>query len=139
MQNVSFAHIPGSAAEDESPPTEAPEEKYECGKNCEDDADDLRDVPVELLMEFLRALTDKDYQQAKRLCKIILIYDPLHPEASEFLPLIQAKLSEEEENQDSDDSDDSDSDGQDDDSEYDEELSSPSNEDSGSGEEKPTN
>ncbi|XP_019733259.1 glutamate-rich protein 2 isoform X2 [Hippocampus comes] len=108
MQNVTFAHTPSSAA-DTTSTTEAlltPREKNECGKNPKDDADSLRDVPVELKLEFLRALRQRDFQQAKRLCNMILIYEPHHPEASEFLPLIQRKLLEEQQaDQDSDDSD----------------------------------
>ncbi|XP_077390490.1 glutamate-rich protein 2 [Festucalex cinctus] len=142
MQNVTFAHTPGSAAEDTTQPTEAPltpAEKTECGIKP-DDAERLRDVPVELMIEFLRALMDEDFEQAKRLCQMILIYEPNHPEASEFLPLIQRKLREEQ--QADEDSDESESDDEDDDSGCDEELSlnsdcvsSLSNEDGG-GEEK---
>ncbi|XP_077414319.1 glutamate-rich protein 2 isoform X2 [Vanacampus margaritifer] len=142
MQSVTFAHTPGSAA-DTTPPTEAPltpAEKNQCGKN---DADTLRDVPVKLMIEFLTALMDKDFQRAKRLCHMILIYEPHHPEASEFLPLIQRKLREEQ--QADQDSDESKSDDEDEDSGCDEELSlssdcfsSLSNED-GSGEEKQAN
>nr|XP_012778988.2 glutamate-rich protein 2 isoform X2 [Maylandia zebra] len=56
--------------------------------------EDLK-APVELLMKFLRALKDKYFQLAVKLCHMILIYEPDNPEASEFLPLIQKKLLEE--------------------------------------------
>ncbi|XP_034087933.1 glutamate-rich protein 2 [Gymnodraco acuticeps] len=40
---------------------------------------------------------DRDLQLASKLCRMILIYEPDNPEASEFLPLIQKKLSQEQE------------------------------------------
>ncbi|XP_035762036.1 glutamate-rich protein 2 isoform X2 [Neolamprologus brichardi] len=77
--------------------------------------EDLK-APVELLMKFLRALKDNYYQLAVKLCHMILLYEPDNPEASEFLPLIQKKLREEqhaeksnEEESDEDDDDDIDS------------------------------
>ncbi|XP_013131871.1 glutamate-rich protein 2 isoform X2 [Oreochromis niloticus] len=56
--------------------------------------EDLK-APVGLLMKFLRALKDKYFKLAVKLCHMILIYEPDNPEASEFLPLIQKKLLEE--------------------------------------------
>uniref|UniRef100_A0A672HU29 Glutamate-rich 2 n=1 Tax=Salarias fasciatus TaxID=181472 RepID=A0A672HU29_SALFA len=70
-------------------------------------------APVQLKTEFLRALKDKDLQLASKLCQIILIYEPEHPEASEFLPLIRDRLLEEhrcEDDEDSDEDGDDDSD-----------------------------
>uniref|UniRef100_A0A669CA67 Glutamate rich 2 n=1 Tax=Oreochromis niloticus TaxID=8128 RepID=A0A669CA67_ORENI len=55
--------------------------------------EDLK-APVGLLMKFLRALKDKYFKLAVKLCHMILIYEPDNPEASEFLPLIQKKLLE---------------------------------------------
>ncbi|XP_061926230.1 glutamate-rich protein 2 [Entelurus aequoreus] len=52
-------------------------------------------VPLGLKIEFLRALKAKDLQWARSLCQMILIYEPHHPEASEFLPLIQKKMLQE--------------------------------------------
>uniref|UniRef100_A0A3Q2XDX2 Glutamate-rich protein 2 n=1 Tax=Hippocampus comes TaxID=109280 RepID=A0A3Q2XDX2_HIPCM len=72
-----------------------------------------RDRGENLCFQFLRALRQRDFQQAKRLCNMILIYEPHHPEASEFLPLIQRKLLEgkdQTQNLQVEDSDDSDSD-----------------------------
>ncbi|XP_031162773.1 glutamate-rich protein 2 isoform X1 [Sander lucioperca] len=63
----------------------------------EDVGDEERKAPVELIMEFLRAVMDRDFQLASKLCQMILIYEPDNPEASEFLPLIQKKLLEEQE------------------------------------------
>ncbi|XP_034744890.1 glutamate-rich protein 2 isoform X2 [Etheostoma cragini] len=59
--------------------------------------DGERTAPVELMMEFLRAVMDRDFQLASKLCQMILIYEPDNSEASEFLPLIQKKLLEEQE------------------------------------------
>ncbi|XP_040000094.1 glutamate-rich protein 2 isoform X2 [Xiphias gladius] len=95
--------------------------------------EDLK-APLELIIEFLRAVTDRDFQLARKLCQMILIYEPDNPEASEFLPLIQEKLLEEqeaeqsneedeEEEDDSDDVDDEDDDDDDDDCGSDEESS----------------
>ncbi|KAK5859689.1 hypothetical protein PBY51_021222 [Eleginops maclovinus] len=65
------------------------------------DEEEVRDedikAPLELIMKFLRAVMDKDLQLACTLCRMILIYEPDHPEASEFLPLFQKKLSQEQE------------------------------------------
>ncbi|XP_029971016.1 glutamate-rich protein 2 [Salarias fasciatus] len=72
-------------------------------------------APVQLKTEFLRALKDKDLQLASKLCQIILIYEPEHPEASEFLPLIRDRLLEEQEAEHRcEDDEDSDEDGDDD-------------------------
>nr|XP_061795056.1 glutamate-rich protein 2-like [Nerophis lumbriciformis] len=113
-------------------------EKNECVQNSKDDADKDLAVPVQLKIKFLSALRAKDLQQAKRLCRMILVFDPHHPEASEFLPLIQRKLLEEKRaNQDSDDNEcDDDNDSSDEESSQNSEcLSSPSDEDAESGQE----
>ncbi|XP_061653725.1 glutamate-rich protein 2 isoform X1 [Phyllopteryx taeniolatus] len=78
--NVTSAHAA-------RPPAEATP-----GEENEADADEDLDVPVQVKMEFLRALTAGDLRLAQRLCRTILIYEPQHPEASEFLPLIRKKL-----------------------------------------------
>nr|XP_057925308.1 glutamate-rich protein 2 [Doryrhamphus excisus] len=81
------------------------------GENTEEDLQ----VPVGLKIEFLGALKAKDLQQARRLCQMILLYEPQNPEAREFLPLIQKKLLEEQHSSDSDndeEDDDSESDGE---------------------------
>ncbi|XP_061784436.1 glutamate-rich protein 2 [Nerophis lumbriciformis] len=54
-------------------------------------------VPLGLKIEFLRALKAKDLQRARSLCQMMLLYEPHHPEASEFLPLIQKKMLQEQE------------------------------------------
>ncbi|XP_039769085.1 glutamate-rich protein 2 [Ornithorhynchus anatinus] len=49
-------------------------------------------APLELMAEFLRAIMDQDYNLAKKLCQMILIYEPENPEAKQFFPLIEEKL-----------------------------------------------
>ncbi|KAM6178339.1 glutamate-rich protein 2 [Rhynchocyon petersi] len=49
-------------------------------------------APLELMTEFLRAEMDRDYNLAKKLCQMILIYEPENPEAKEFSSLIEEML-----------------------------------------------
>ncbi|XP_036277780.1 glutamate-rich protein 2 isoform X1 [Pipistrellus kuhlii] len=49
-------------------------------------------APLELMAEFLRAEMSQDYHLAKKLCQMILIYEPENPEAKEFLTLIEEML-----------------------------------------------
>ncbi|XP_012506136.1 PREDICTED: glutamate-rich protein 2 [Propithecus coquereli] len=49
-------------------------------------------APLELMTEFLRAEMGRDYHLAKKLCQMILIYEPENPEAKEFLALIEEML-----------------------------------------------
>uniref|UniRef100_A0A8C9UU20 Glutamate rich 2 n=1 Tax=Spermophilus dauricus TaxID=99837 RepID=A0A8C9UU20_SPEDA len=49
-------------------------------------------APLELMAEFLRAEMGRDYHLAKKLCQMILIYEPENPEAKEFLSLIEEML-----------------------------------------------
>ncbi|XP_008067106.1 glutamate-rich protein 2 [Carlito syrichta] len=73
-------------------------------------------APLELMTEFLRAEMDRDYHLAKKLCQMILIYEPENPEAKEFFALIEEmlliekaqNLKKEEEESEEDSSDDSD-------------------------------
>lgn len=64
-------------------------------------------APLELMAEFLRAEMGRDYQLARKLCQMILIYEPENPVAKEFFSLIEEillkeKAQEEEEEEDSD-------------------------------------
>ncbi|XP_056246851.1 glutamate decarboxylase 1-like isoform X2 [Seriola aureovittata] len=70
-----------------------PNEEEEQTKEDDAEDEDLK-APVELKIEFLGALMDKDFQLAHKLCQMILIHEPDNPEASEFLPLIHKKLLE---------------------------------------------
>ncbi|XP_012581683.1 PREDICTED: glutamate-rich protein 2 [Condylura cristata] len=49
-------------------------------------------APLELMAEFLRAEMGQDYHLAKKLCQMILIYEPENPEAKEFFSLIEELL-----------------------------------------------
>ncbi|XP_052037118.1 glutamate-rich protein 2 isoform X3 [Apodemus sylvaticus] len=66
-------------------------------------------APLELMAEFLRAEMGRDYQLAKKLCQMILIYEPENPVAKEFFSLIEEILLKEKA-QDEDDEEDSDED-----------------------------
>ncbi|XP_073707253.1 glutamate-rich protein 2 [Garra rufa] len=66
-------------------------------------------VPLELFAEFLQALMTKNYQLAKKLCQMILIYEPQNSEAKSFLPLIEEKLLIEADEESDDDDDDDES------------------------------
>nr|XP_031307482.1 glutamate-rich protein 2 isoform X2 [Camelus dromedarius] len=60
----------------------------------EEDGNTNKDThaPLELMTEFLRAEMGQDYHLAKKLCQMILIYEPENPEAKEFLSLIEELL-----------------------------------------------
>ncbi|XP_052508929.1 LOW QUALITY PROTEIN: glutamate-rich protein 2 [Budorcas taxicolor] len=60
----------------------------------EEDSNPNKDThaPLELMTEFLRAEMGHDYHLAKKLCQMILIYEPENPEAKEFLSLIEEML-----------------------------------------------
>ncbi|KAK2184668.1 hypothetical protein NP493_257g01029 [Ridgeia piscesae] len=77
-----------------------------------------RKAPNQLLIEFVTSLMSEDYVTAKKLCEMILIYEPTNKEALQFQPLINEKiqLDEERETEESDDDTDSDDDSDDDDS-----------------------
>uniref|UniRef100_A0ABM5EWW2 Glutamate-rich protein 2 n=1 Tax=Pogona vitticeps TaxID=103695 RepID=A0ABM5EWW2_9SAUR len=51
-----------------------------------------RIAPLQLMGEFLKAIMEQKYSLAKKLCQMILIYEPENPEAKQFLPLIEQKL-----------------------------------------------
>ncbi|KAJ6660762.1 hypothetical protein lerEdw1_017388 [Lerista edwardsae] len=95
----------------------------------DDDSEQGNDVqkqiaPLELMGEFLKAIMEQKYSLAKKLCQMILIYEPENPEAKQFLPLIEHKLLLESEQPDDEE--------EDDDEETDEESSDDSEEDTSS-------
>ncbi|XP_026169630.1 glutamate-rich protein 2 isoform X3 [Mastacembelus armatus] len=91
----------------------------------EDTEDEEVMAPVELIIEFLRAVMDRDFQLASKLCQMILVYEPDNPEANEFLSLIQKKLLEEQEgSNEEDEAEEDDGDEDDDDSDDDDENES---------------
>ncbi|XP_041804856.1 glutamate-rich protein 2 [Chelmon rostratus] len=87
------AQPPDSAVTAEPLSTHEPNGDEEQSEKEDVEDEDLK-APVELIIEFLRAVMDRDFQLASKLCQMILIYEPDNPEASEFLPLIQKKLLE---------------------------------------------
>lgn len=64
-------------------------------------------APLELMAEFLRAEMGRDYQLARKLCQMILIYEPENPVAKEFFSLIEEILLKEEAQKQKDDEEDS--------------------------------
>nr|XP_048282128.1 glutamate-rich protein 2 isoform X2 [Myodes glareolus] len=64
-------------------------------------------APLELMAEFLRAEMGRDYQLAKKLCQMILIYEPENPVAKEFFSLIEEILLKEKAQKQKDDEEDS--------------------------------
>ncbi|XP_044076369.1 glutamate-rich protein 2 [Siniperca chuatsi] len=92
------------------PAVEPPHMHEVNGEEEQTEEEDVEDedikAPVELIMEFLRAVMDRDFQLASKLCQMILTYEPDNPEASEFLPLIQKKLLEDPETEQSTEEDD---------------------------------
>ncbi|XP_075875836.1 glutamate-rich protein 2 isoform X2 [Nelusetta ayraudi] len=81
----------------EPPPTFGTNENEEQSEEEEEvDGKDIK-APLELVIEFLGAVMDRDVQLASRLCQMILLHEPDNPEARQFLPLIQEKLLEEHE------------------------------------------
>uniref|UniRef100_W5KZD7 Glutamate rich 2 n=1 Tax=Astyanax mexicanus TaxID=7994 RepID=W5KZD7_ASTMX len=69
------------------------EEESEDDEDCGEDQEEAEHhAPIELLAEFLKAVMGKDYPLAKKLCQMILIYEPENPEAKHFLPLIEERM-----------------------------------------------
>ncbi|XP_049453280.1 glutamate-rich protein 2 isoform X2 [Epinephelus fuscoguttatus] len=123
MRKTPGSALTGGAMHSPPPaePLSAPGEEEQTEEEDSDD-EDIK-APVELIMEFLRAVMDRDFQLASKLCQMILIYEPDNPEASEFLPLIHKKLLEDqeaeqstEEDEDDDDDDDNSDSGSDEES-----------------------
>ncbi|XP_058495474.1 glutamate-rich protein 2 [Solea solea] len=102
-------HAPPAVQSPQSHEVKKDEEETE-----EEEDKDLK-APLDLLIKFLAAVTDRDFESAHQLCQMILIYEPDNPEASEFLPLIHRKLLEEREAEQSCEEDDGKKDESDDD------------------------
>ncbi|XP_023574957.1 glutamate-rich protein 2 isoform X1 [Octodon degus] len=68
------------------------------GDTNDEDGNPKKDTraPLELMAEFLRAEMGRDYHLAKKLCQMILIYEPENLEAKEFSLLIEEILLKEE-------------------------------------------
>ncbi|KAH0621477.1 hypothetical protein JD844_022833 [Phrynosoma platyrhinos] len=73
---------------DEKPPDSSDDES----NGQSDNEAKKRIAPLQLMGEFLKAIMERQYSLAKKLCQMILIYEPENPEAKQFLPLIEQKL-----------------------------------------------
>ncbi|KAJ7345655.1 hypothetical protein JRQ81_001605 [Phrynocephalus forsythii] len=72
---------------------ELPESSDDDERNEQSDSEaEKRIAPLQLMGEFLKAIMERKYSLAKKLCQMILIYEPENPEAKQFLPLIEQKL-----------------------------------------------
>uniref|UniRef100_A0A9J8CLY5 Glutamate-rich 2 n=1 Tax=Cyprinus carpio carpio TaxID=630221 RepID=A0A9J8CLY5_CYPCA len=112
---------------------QAPQDPHEA--QSEEDGNESVEghVPLELFAEFLQAVMTRNYKLAKKLCQMILIYEPQNSEAKSFLPLIEEKLlieADEESDDDDDESDESDTSDDDDVEDDDDDESSDTNEES---------
>ncbi|PAA57299.1 hypothetical protein BOX15_Mlig010206g2, partial [Macrostomum lignano] len=82
-----------------------------------------REAPNELLMEFVECVMTKDFNNAAKLCEMILLYEPNNLEALQFRAVISDRLlldqlssgNEDDDDDDTEDGDDSDDDDEDDD------------------------
>ncbi|KAM3850993.1 glutamate-rich protein 2 [Vipera latastei] len=74
---------------DEKPPDSSDDENNTGQTHSETQK---RIAPLQLMGEFLKAIMERKYNLAKKLCQMILIYEPSNPEAKQFLPLIEKKL-----------------------------------------------
>ncbi|XP_026552519.1 glutamate-rich protein 2 [Pseudonaja textilis] len=75
--------------DDEKPPDSSDDENKTGQKGNETQK---RIAPLQLMGEFLKAVMGRKYTLAKKLCQMILIYEPSNPEAKQFLPLIEKKM-----------------------------------------------
>ncbi|XP_066491975.1 glutamate-rich protein 2 isoform X2 [Tiliqua scincoides] len=71
---------------------EKPSDSSDDDDNGQDNDVQKQTAPLELMGEFLKAIMEQNYNLAKKLCQMILIYEPENPEAKQFLPLIEHKL-----------------------------------------------
>ncbi|XP_078539966.1 glutamate-rich protein 2 [Lissotriton helveticus] len=71
-----------------------------------DECEENEKAPIELMAEFLKAIMERDYNLASKLCQMILLYEPDNCEAQHFVPLIKEKLLMEENDQNSENEDD---------------------------------
>lgn len=78
----------------EKPPPEGATggEESEDSSDSDSEEEEERRAPSQLLMEFLECLMKKEYVVAAKLCKMILIYEPSHPTALQFQPVLEEKI-----------------------------------------------
>nr|XP_039248572.1 LOW QUALITY PROTEIN: glutamate-rich protein 2-like [Styela clava] len=62
-------------------------------EESDDDSSDEEEIkaPIELMGEFLQYVRTSDWENASKLCKMILIYEPENPEALQFQSVIAEK------------------------------------------------
>ncbi|XP_061168561.1 ESF1 homolog [Saccostrea echinata] len=129
---VNLKDSPKPKPKEELPPEGAEGGKDEDSSSSDSDSEEEeRRAPSELLMEFLECLMKKEYVVAAKLCKMILIYEPTHPTALQFQPVLEEKiiLDQEKENESgSDESGDEESDDSGEDSDDDDDSESESSE-----------
>jgi len=105
-------------------------DEYDDDDGEDNDVKPVRKAPNELLEEFLVYIMQKNWKDAHKLCKFILIYEPHNETAKEFLPLIETKLAITESDSSENESDSESDDDDDDDIDSDEESDSDSDSDS---------
>lgn len=71
---------------------EKPSDNSDDDDSGQENDDRKKTAPLELMGEFLKAIMEEKYSLAKKLCQMILIYEPENPEAKQFIPLIEHKL-----------------------------------------------
>uniref|UniRef100_A0A4W5KFK3 Glutamate rich 2 n=1 Tax=Hucho hucho TaxID=62062 RepID=A0A4W5KFK3_9TELE len=81
------------------------DDDYDGGEEDDEEEEGYR-APLELMAEFLKSVMEKEFVLAKKLCQMILVYEPNNPEAKQFIPLIQERLEREQEEKSQDDDDD---------------------------------
>ncbi|XP_062434894.1 glutamate-rich protein 2 [Rhea pennata] len=72
--------------------TEISDDNNEISNEQSENEDGKFSAPLELLAEFLKAIMNGNYNLAKNLCQMILIYEPENAEAKQFFPLLEEKL-----------------------------------------------
>ncbi|XP_070587835.1 glutamate-rich protein 2 isoform X2 [Erythrolamprus reginae] len=92
--NSEVSTEPQKDSEDKKKDDGKPPESSDDESNTDptDNATQNRIAPLQLMGEFLKAIMERKYHIAKKLCQMILIYEPSNPEANQFLPLIEKKL-----------------------------------------------
>lgn len=69
----------------------SPETESESSDSDSDSDSDTHKAPNELIMEFLECVMNQDMENALKLCRMILIYEPDNTQALSFLPVLQEK------------------------------------------------
>ncbi|XP_062621969.1 glutamate-rich protein 2-like [Saccostrea cucullata] len=89
---VNLKDSPKPKPKEELPPEGAEGGKEDSSSDSDSEEEEERKAPSQLLMEFLECLMKKEYVVAAKLCKMILIYEPTHPTALQFQPVLEEKI-----------------------------------------------